>query len=391
MKSARRVLPDTAGDVRTLASLLWTDSHGAAECVELASVSQQGLSWKPQNGVATLSFCPMFDVAAPSTPWQAITAETSRPKSFSFPIATPLTGAVSLPIVAPKLKVSSFQFPNTPGWRNNSIQQAETFVPAEVASIASVSDPQRSAKLSGRTRIRPPGDTIKLEDRLLYVLQPSLETLIGEGSLAFPFHPFAYQFEGVAFLYPRYAAILADEMGLGKTMQAITAVRLLLHAGELRNVLFICPKPLVTNWQREFAQWAPELPVTTIEGDPVKRRWQWQQSEAPVKIANYELLQRDRETVSELGLQFDLVVLDEAQRIKNRASATSQCVRAISRHRSWALTGTPVENSPQDLVGIFEFLAPGYLSADMKPRRMGRAVSDYVLRRRWPKRKACCG
>jgi SNF2 family DNA or RNA helicase len=72
----------------------------------------------------------------------------------------------------------------------------------------------------------------------------------------------------VAFLYPRYAAILADEMGLGKTMQAITAVRMLLHAGELSSVLFVCPKPLVTNWQREFAQWAPEVPVSVTTRPP---------------------------------------------------------------------------------------------------------------------------
>ncbi len=222
---------------------------------------------------------------------------------------------------------------------------------------------------------------IKLEDRLFYLLQPSLESLIGEASLSMPARPFHYQFEGIAFLYPRYAAVLADEMGLGKTMQAITAIRLLLHAGELRSVLLICPKPLVTNWQREFAQWADELPVTVIEGEQPRRRWQWQQTETPVKIANYELLQRDRDLVAELELQFDLVVLDEAQRIKNRTSATSHSVRALSRRRSWALTGTPVENSPRDLVGIFEFLAPGHLHDGMKPRKMGRAASDYVLRR----------
>ena len=56
-------------------------------------------------------------------------------------------------------------------------------------------------------------------------------------------------------------------------------------------------------------------------------------------------------------------------------------VRGLSRRRAWALTGTPVENSAEDLVGIFEFLAPGFLSPDMKPRKMGRTVSDYVLRR----------
>ena len=63
------------------------------------------------------------------------------------------------------------------------------------------------------------------------MLQPPLESLLSSRRRCdFPFEPFPYQFEGVAFLYPRYAAVLADEMGLGKTMQAITAIRLLLHA-----------------------------------------------------------------------------------------------------------------------------------------------------------------
>jgi SNF2 family DNA or RNA helicase len=202
-----------------------------------------------------------------------------------------------------------------------------------------------------------------------------------------PFQPFPFQFEGIAFLYPRHAAVLADEMGLGKTMQAATAIRLLLRRGEVRSVLLVCPKPLVTNWQREFNQWAPEVPLLVIEGEQVKRSWQWQLADVPVRIANYELLLRDREVLQrrdESGnraVQFDLVVLDESQRIKNRTSSTSEVVRSIARRRSWALTGTPVENSAEDLVGIFEFLAPGFLSPEMKPRKMGRTVSDYVLRR----------
>ncbi len=232
-------------------------------------------------------------------------------------------------------------------------------------------------KLRGVTRLKPPPDTVKLADRLFYLLQPSLETVIAEAALEFPCEPFSYQFEGVAFLYPRVAAVLADEMGLGKTMQAITAIRLLLHAGEIRSVLLVCPKPLVSNWQREFSRWAPELPLVVIEGDQARRQWQWGLADTPVKIANYELLVRDRELVE----QVDLVVLDEAQRIKNRGGATSQVVRSIPRTRAWALTGTPVENSSDDLVGIFDFLAPGHLHRHMKPRAMGRAVSDFILRR----------
>jgi SNF2 family DNA or RNA helicase len=121
--------------------------------------------------------------------------------------------------------------------------------------------------------------------------------------------------------------------------------------------------------------------VTAIEGDQARRRWQWQLADAPVKLANYELLHRDRQWLADEQLDFDLVILDEAQRVKNRASSTSQAVRAIPRRRSWALTGTPVENSPEDLVGIFEFLAPGHLSSEMKPRRLGQAAAPYILRR----------
>jgi SNF2 family DNA or RNA helicase len=74
-------------------------------------------------------------------------------------------------------------------------------------------------------------------------------------------------------------------------------------------------------------------------------------------------------------------LLDESQRIKNRANATNQIVSAIPRSRSWALTGTPIENSVEDLVGIFEFVAPGQIDGTMKPRAIGRTASDYVLRR----------
>ncbi|MEQ1831254.1 MAG: DEAD/DEAH box helicase [Pirellula sp.] len=231
------------------------------------------------------------------------------------------------------------------------------------------------------TRIRPPGDLVRLEDRLYYVLQPPLETIIQSAKLTFPLQPFPYQMEGIAFLFPRDAAILADEMGLGKTMQAITAIRMLLLSSELRNVLLICPKPLVTNWVREFRQWAPEIPVAVIEGDSAKRNWIWSNPQAPVKIANYELMMRDRDVFESNSLHFDLVVLDEAQRIKNRNSTTSEIVRSIPRTRSWALTGTPIENSVEDLVSIFEFLAPGYLRDDMHLKSLGKATRDYILRR----------
>ena len=287
---------------------------------------------------------------------------------------TPLRhpGVLSLPIVCPRLPVRSFKFLPTAhsaaGKKRSSPNQP-------------VTTPIAASRAASSTHFRPPADVIKLSDRLRYLLQPSLEMLMAQGALEFPHHPFPFQMQGVAFLYPRVAAVLADEMGLGKTMQAITALRMLLHAGEIRSVLMVCPKPLVTNWQNEFALWAPELPVAVIEGDSHRRAWQWQQAHPPVKIANYELLCRDAELVARHPEPFDLVILDEAQRIKNRTSITNQAVCSLPRRRSWALTGTPVENSSDDLLGIFEFVAPGHLSAHMKPRNLGRAAGDYILRR----------
>lgn len=238
---------------------------------------------------------------------------------------------------------------------------------------------------SRHTRIRPPSDVVKLEDRLQYLLQPPLEALLEAESLRFPFHPFPYQLDGIAFLYPRRHAVLADEMGLGKTMQSITAIRLLLHSGQARRVLLISPKPLVTNWQRELALWAPELSVVIVEGSPLQRSFAWRESSAAVTIANYESVVRDQSIIGgdelQPALEFDLVVLDESQRIKNPRGATSQAVRAIRRDRSWALTGTPIENSTDDLAGIFDFVSPGAVRPGMSPRAMGQAVRDSVLRR----------
>ena len=104
-------------------------------------------------------------------------------------------------------------------------------------------------------------------------------------------------------------------------MQAISTIRLLLCSGESRSVLLVCPKPLVTNWLREFSIWAPEIPVSAIEGNSAKREFQWRSPQVPVKVANYELLMRDEEIVTDEAMHFDLVLLDEAQRIKNRSSS----------------------------------------------------------------------
>src|SRR5205823_150997 len=232
-----------------------------------------------------------------------------------------------------------------------------------------------------RTRILPTGDTLLFKDRLLYLLQPPVESMFVGKREAVPFPPYPYQLEGIAFLMPRHSALLADEMGLGKTIQTILALRLLLQAGLVRRALLVCPKPLVFNWCRELRSWAEDLPFEVIGGSLAARRAAWRVSSAPLKIVNYEVLTRDAEVVDDDGVYFDLVILDEAQRIKNRESKTSQATRCLRRSRSWALTGTPIENRPEDLVNLFAFLDEGRIPADAPSSDLPRLTADCILRR----------
>ena len=233
-----------------------------------------------------------------------------------------------------------------------------------------------------RTHVKPPPGAVTLQDRLFYLLQPPLETWLAGQELILPFEPFPYQYEGIAWLFSRHCALLADEMGLGKTMQAITGIRLLLRAGQIRRILLICPKPLIPNWQREFRLWAEELPVVTIEGTATRRRMLWTMPGVPILIANYELMTRDLpDFAEEEQPAFDLLVLDEAQRIKNRNSLTAQVARSIDRRRNWALTGTPIENRPEELVSLFEFLDVVPPRAVPDSRQLSKLADEHILRR----------
>lgn len=232
-----------------------------------------------------------------------------------------------------------------------------------------------------RIRTRPTADMVVFKDRLQYLLQPPLDGLFDGRQLEVPFEPFPYQLEGIAFLMPRHGALLADEMGLGKTAQSILAMRLLFHQGIVRRGLLVAPKPLIHNWCRELKMWAPDLPFEVFPTDPELRRTTWLVSNCPLKLINYESLTRDAELAADAKVFFDVVLLDEAQRIKSRESKTAQVVRSIARARSWALTGTPVENRVEDLVNIFEFVDPGRLPADASPKQVAAMTADCLLRR----------
>ena len=232
------------------------------------------------------------------------------------------------------------------------------------------------------TRIKPPYDILSIEDRLFYLLQPPLQSWLAGQELVMPFEPFPYQYEGIGWLFSKSSALLADEMGLGKTMQTITAIRLLIRSGQVRRVLLICPKPLLPNWQREFHTWAEELPFVVVEGDGERRKLTWMMPGVPVLIANYEAMVRDFAAFGEGQFpKFDLIVLDEAQRIKNRTSRTAVTARALPRRRSWALTGTPIENRPEELGALYEYLEVVPPNATPDLRQLQSLAKQFILRR----------
>jgi SNF2 family DNA or RNA helicase len=274
----------------------------------------------------------------------------------------------------------------TQGWR---FPAPGEYVPApavakreqDIAPLAEESSPEPVEPGKRKTHIRPPSDMVMFKDRLLYLLQPPLEDMFAGRQVQLPFQPYPYQIKGIAFLMPRHAALLADEMGLGKTAQVIIALRLLFHSGLLRRALVVCPKPLVINWTRELRTWAEDVPFEIIGGDTQTRKAQWLASKTFVKLVNYELLTRDQAFVHDPQVRFDVVVLDEAQRIKNRESKTAQVVRGIARDRSWAMTGTPIENRVDDLINIFAFVEPERIPADTPVKLLPELTRDYILRR----------
>lgn len=198
-----------------------------------------------------------------------------------------------------------------------------------------------------------------LADRLRIVLAVPLEALLPgpDAVLEWPAPLLAYQVEGVEALLSRQRVLLADDMGLGKTVQAAAALRILCLQRRIRGALLVAPASVLDQWRRELRRWAPELRVVVVRGNPTDRSWQWR-AEAHVKIVSYETLRADNESPIGWARQhlWDVVVLDEAQRIKNPDSSAAHVCKVLERKRSWALTGTPLENKVEDLASVLEFV-----------------------------------
>ncbi len=168
-------------------------------------------------------------------------------------------------------------------------------------------------------------------------------------------------------------------MGLGKTVQAIVALRTALAQTESQRALVVAPASLRLNWLREFRTWAPELTVRVVQGTAQDRR-AYYVLPISVLITSYDQIRADAHSLP-AGLSFGVTLLDEAQRIKNVDSSTALGVRLLPRQRAWALTGTPLENTPADVAAIFQYLRPGTVSAGMSRSEMIEAVQGFMLRR----------
>jgi SNF2 family DNA or RNA helicase len=169
---------------------------------------------------------------------------------------------------------------------------------------------------------------------------------------------FPFQKEGIAWLLKSKAAVLADEMGLGKTVQAIYALRSLFNSGEARSALVLCPKSLLANWEEELTRWAPELSRARVLSKANERGPVWANllGRLHVAITNYDEVREVPAALSQRGV--DVVVADEAHRVRNLSAGITLAVRQIRRGRFWALTGTPIERDATDFATLLSTVAP---------------------------------
>ena len=209
-----------------------------------------------------------------------------------------------------------------------------------------------------------------------------------------------YQRIGTAWLWHLYryklGGILADEMGLGKTLQALALIECIrnkdthsIGSGQARYpALVVCPASLVENWQRESARFTPSLKALKHHGS--------KRAKEPIALEAYDLvvtsygtLRQDAELLG--SMDWCVVIGDEAQHIKNRRSQNAKTLMSLRTEGRFLLTGTPVENSLDDLFSLFSFLMPGYmqkptgkLSLDDKAwhkQRQTKRAAAYILRR----------
>jgi superfamily II DNA or RNA helicase len=161
-----------------------------------------------------------------------------------------------------------------------------------------------------------------------------------------------YQMRGAAFLACRGRSILGDDMGLGKTVQALAATELLARERGVERVLVVAPSSVKYQWDTEIRKFTDRA-VQVIDGTAAERRAKYQQPTF-YRLVNYEIAVKDLETLN--SWRPDLIVLDEAQRIKNWQSKTSRAVKKLRSKYAMVLSGTPLENKLEELYSIVSFV-----------------------------------
>ncbi|MDR2026159.1 MAG: DEAD/DEAH box helicase [Prevotellaceae bacterium] len=169
---------------------------------------------------------------------------------------------------------------------------------------------------------------------------------------------FPYQKEGVMFALFRKAAVIADEMGLGKTVQAIAAAILKKQVFGFTKTLVVCPATLKSQWKKEIEKFSDEKALI-ITGLPDEREKQYLSDSHYFFIVNYETVLRDSQSINRAD--FDFLILDEAQKIKNYETKTSSAVKKIKARHSLVITGTPIENKLIDIYSIINTIDPYFL------------------------------
>ncbi|MFW5837308.1 MAG: SNF2-related protein [Desulfovibrionaceae bacterium] len=199
-----------------------------------------------------------------------------------------------------------------------------------------------------------------------------------------------YQVQGVSYLnFLReygFGGILADEMGLGKTIQTLSFIRHCINNGAKGPSLIIVPTSVLPNWDREAAKFTPDLSRLIIYGSRREEMFKKIKT-ADLVVTTYALLRRDLEEL--LKYSYNLVILDEAQNIKNPNTITAKSVRRLDAGMRLCLSGTPIENNLFELWSLFEFLMPGFLGSQhtfqrgiVKPIKDGDEDTLELLRNR---------
>jgi superfamily II DNA or RNA helicase len=175
----------------------------------------------------------------------------------------------------------------------------------------------------------------------------------------------SYQVEGVHWIerlrLMYLNGILADDMGLGKTLQAIVAITQIHEKKRSTVSLIVCPTSLLYNWKEEFGKFNPKLRILVVDGIPQNRKKLIENlDQFDILITSYTLLQKDIDSYKQVP--FSYAILDEAQHIKNRGTRNAKSVKLIQAEHRLILSGTPIENSLDELWSLFDFLMPGFLS-----------------------------